>query len=478
MSPSEHSHGELVSLVEELREDNEQLRQENETLRETIEEQADAIATLKAALKRYENAHTPSSQQRSGSSATDGDDSTDDATATDDDSNNNDTRTDGGTGTVGRDTGHEAVWRDLPAIDDVIDVTLECCPDCGHDLDEAEVVHVLARIIEELPEPPPIETTQYNLHRYACEGCGSTVEASHADCPDEGQFGVNVLAQAAYARYCCRLPYRKIADRFEDLLGLELSAASAWHSVDRLARAGREEYETIRDRIRQADVVHADETGMTIDGEQGWLWTFKTDKATLYALRASRGSDVPTEILGEDFEGTLVTDGWSAYPAFTDLFQRCWAHLLREADYVAERHAEADPIAARLHRVYAGLEAFLAGDPTPEQRKAMRERALEHLEAIAATDVESEEVQQLLGKLSGGLGHWLVFVTDPAVAPTNNAAENALREPVVLRKIIGTLRTDSGLFAHETLLSLIATWDQQGLNPYEELKRTARLPMT
>jgi transposase len=80
----------------------------------------------------------------------------------------------------------------------------------------------------------------------------------------------------------------------------------------------------------------------------------------------------------------------------------------------------------------------------------------------------------LLGKIEGGLGHWLTFIGEPAVSPTNNAAENALREPVVLRKIIGTLRTGSGMFVHETVLSLLETWRQQGNNPYDELKRVVR----
>jgi len=30
------------------------------------------------------------------------------------------------------------------------------------------------------------------------------------------------------------------------------------------------------------------------------------------------------------------------------------------------------------------------------------------------------------------------------------------------------------MFVHETLLSLLATWSQQGCNPYDELKRVAR----
>ena len=76
---------------------------------------------------------------------------------------------------------------------------------------------------------------------------------------------------------------------------------------------------------------------------------------------------------------------------------------------------------------------------------------------------------------SGAATHWEVpIIGEPAVSPMNNAAENALREPVVLRKLIGTLRNDRGMFVHETLLSLLATWSQQGRNPYEELKRVTR----
>jgi len=30
------------------------------------------------------------------------------------------------------------------------------------------------------------------------------------------------------------------------------------------------------------------------------------------------------------------------------------------------------------------------------------------------------------------------------------------------------------MFVHETLLSLLATWRQQGRNPYKELKRVVR----
>jgi len=74
-------------------------------------------------------------------------------------------------------------------------------------------------------------------------------------------------------------------------------------ATERAARAGRCEYEQIRRRIQHADVVHIDETGIKRDGEQAWMWTFTTDEHTLYAVRESRGSDVPAEVLGEGLRG-------------------------------------------------------------------------------------------------------------------------------------------------------------------------------
>ncbi len=239
-------------------------------------------------------------------------------------------------------------------------------------------------------------------------------------------------------------------------------------------RAGRCEYNQIRRQIQQADVVHVDETGIKRDGEQAWIWTFTTESHTLYAVRESRGSDVPAEVLGEDFAGTVICDGWTAYPAFSDNLQRCWAHILREAEDVAEKQPEGKPIYDSLKQLYVALQTRLESDLTIRERAELQRVARREVESLIERSVPDGPVATLLGKIEGGLDHWLTFVGEPAVSPTNNAAENALREPVVLRKLIGTLRNDRGMFVHETLLSLLATWRQQGRNPYDELKRVSR----
>ncbi|VVB68015.1 Transposase IS66 family protein [uncultured archaeon] len=82
----------------------------------------------------------------------------------------------------------------------------------------------------------------------------------------------------------------------------------------------------------------------------------------------------------------------------------------------------------------------------------------------------SEKVRKLIGKINNGFEYWFTFVIHPSVEPTNNRAERALREHVVLRKILGTLRNGKGTSIHERIMTVLATWEQQGLNSLQMLR--------
>ena len=81
-----------------------------------------------------------------------------------------------------------------------------------------------------------------------------------------------------------------------------------------------------------------------------------------------------------------------------------------------------------------------------------------------------KELRKFSVKVKNGIGHWFTFVNNKSVEPTNNMAERALRELIVQRKIIGTLRNEKGTTIMERINSCIVTWNQRGLNPFTELK--------
>ena len=111
----------------------------------------------------------------------------------------------------------------------------------------------------------------------------------------------------------------------------------------------------------------------------------------------------------------------------------------------------------------------------PEEAARLVEEAKEEMLRLTREPYSSEEVSRFAVKIRNGVDHWFTFLTTPDVEPTNNRAERVLREHVLQRKIMETLRNKKGTFIHETIMTLLATWKQRRLNPSETLAATLSL---
>lgn len=449
----------------------EELEAENHALRAKLENRQEELAAerarskrLRKQLKQYDNAHTPSSKKRGtttsrsgGTTQTGNDDGeSDQATLNDDEESKK----------PGRKEGHDGTTRSTPDPDRTVVVHEECCANCGTELGDPD--RTTTKIIEDLPDPGGTEAVEYEIGHYEC-GCGEETVATHEDLPAAGAFGHNVLIQTTLLKFDQRVPYGRIQEHYEASFELALSTGSLYTFTKRVADQLRPVYEEVRDTIGQAEVVYTDETGMSLDGEQGWIWSASTESEVLYAVREDRSQQSIEYLLGEAFAGTITCDGWRSYGAYSSKLQRCWSHLRTKSAFVADNHDEAIPINAELERMYAELSDFIETGPPPPERTERRAHAMAALEELIDTEVEHEEVQQLLTYIDNGLGHWLTFVTNPAVEPTNNRAERALRKIVTHRKISGALRSEDGQYILETVMTAIETWKARDLNPREEM---------
>jgi len=418
-----------------------QLERENELLQARIRQ-------LEAQLANYENAHTPPSLRRGGTRKT--------------------SQKRGVKGKPGQKKGHKGVTRPRVEPDKHVEVTTERCPDCGTEL--GDPFRVESRIIEEIPEPQPVIVTEYKIAHYTCPCCRKEVVATAAGCPKEGIFGNNTIAQTALQKYEDRLPHRKIRNALKRQYGLDISPATILDLTRRAADAVQSEYEAILDRIRTAEVLYVDETSIKVQGKKHWIWAFTTPAETFVVIRKSRGTKVLMEVLTRRFKGMIVCDGWKPYARFTNRIQRCWAHLLRESKDLAEKSAEAVPLHRALRSLYRKLNAALEEDPPPGVRRRLWYMARATLKRWIRREYVSEKVEKFIGKIENGFEYWFAFVIHQGVEPTNNRAERALREHVVQRKIIGTLRNEKGTSIHERIMTVLATWAQQGLNSFQMLR--------
>jgi len=116
--------------------------------------------------------------------------------------------------------------------------------------------------------------TQYDCFEYRDLDTGETFIARHPDMPPRGIYGKNVLALASFLRFKCRVPYEKIASLFATAFRIPMTAPTAMDIVSRTAEKVRPAYQKLKRGIRKERAVYADETSAKRNGLPGWLWGF------------------------------------------------------------------------------------------------------------------------------------------------------------------------------------------------------------
>lgn len=375
----------------------------------------------------------------------------------------------------GQRPGHEAKLRPTPAhVDRVIHVPCRLCPECHVELVEPRIV---VQFQTDLPPIVPI-VTQFNIESGWCPCCRQRRQGRHAEQTSDATgaagntFGPVVLTLAAELKHRLGVPYRKICDFLETYCNLHAAPGTFVRAEQRLAERARPTYDLLLDALRRCGVVHADETGWRVGTLGGWLWVFSNQDLTIYTIRTgkgARGHQVPEDILGPDFDGFLIVDGFKAYDVLNYKKGQCNSHLLHRAKELSETAAARE--GKKLQALIALLrEAIDLGERREQLSAAAYERRVQDIEyrfdawlaGVARARTTSPELERLFNHMVNHYDEWLVFLREPAVPPTNNHAERMLRPAVITRKVGGCNKTLLGALVHSILASLMVTCRQQG----------------
>lgn len=343
--------------------------------------------------------------------------------------------------------------------------TLERCPDCGARLTGEGWEHRRHQVIEvELKR----RVVDHVVLARRCGVCGKRalpkLEDKELGAVGKRRFGASVQSLVTVLNVAGRLPIRMIRQMLRETCGLHLSNGSVVHLLDGVRAAAQPTVKELLEEVRASSSVCADETGWREDGVNGYLWTFATPEARYFEYRHSRSGQVPLEVLGENFGGTVTCDFYAAYNKLGAVLQRCWPHLLRDAKDLAEINADRPEIAAweqSLRALYREAKDFHHDNP----RK--RTRARRYFEAKAAelarpyANDPTAPQRTLAQRILKHLHELFVFVSDPDVPGDNNLAERSLRPAVIARKISGGTRSPKGSETKMKLMSLFGSWQLQ-----------------
>lgn len=399
-------------------------------------------AELRARLRAYENAHTPPSLSKKKREPKEP------------------------SGKLGALEGHPKWEREQPEPTKTVEHKLDACPHCNHKLKKPFKIE--RRIIEEIPKPRPIQVTEHLIEHYECPHCHKKVRAKTG--LPKGMFGHNAETFTVLLHFEDRLPLRKTVTALQRQ-GLNLTNVCVHNISTRTARALTPEYQKQVLLLRTSRVVNGDETEIKINGKKYWLWTFVGEQQTIYVIRKPRNESVPKEILGNEFRGIMSSDGHTAYRKIGSGQQRCWAHLIRESKELKDEHKLYACHHNNLMKIFAKVKQIRANPPPLEKRTQLKQQ-LEHqvTEIVDALDGHTQ-YHTFAVKLRNAIPALFTCIIHLFVEPTNNIAERALRELIVIRKIIGGLRRETGARTMETITSMLATWKQQGKPLYPTLKK-------
>jgi transposase len=275
-----------------------------------------------------------------------------------------------------------------------------------------------------------------------------------------------------------------------DLLGVRMSEGTICDLIQRCAGQLRSVEHQIKEALIQAEVIHQDETSLSVAGKRYWEHVTCTATLTHYHVDASRGQSA-LEAIGilPQFKGISIHDGWASYFLYHCEHAACLVHILRELIFLSEEHGELWAHALK------GL--LLDMKAATEQARAQGKLRLDPLEVI---DWEAQFLQlldegdhlhphavappgtrgrckqsaarNLLDRLRKHQKAVLCFLEDLRVSFDNNLAERDLRMIKVHQKVSGCFRSLAGAVAFSRIRGYLSTLRKQGLPVLSALQAT------
>ena len=343
------------------------------------------------------------------------------------------------------------------------------CPDCGG---AVEVTRVASQYQEELPVVRPV-VRRFDIEVGHCSQCQRRVQGRHVLQTSDAlgaagvQLGPEVVALVVELHTELGVPLAKVAHLLRTTFGLQVTPGGLAHVLHRAARAAAPAYAELCEQVRTAPVVTPDETGWRVGGERHWLWTFVTPETTVYAICPGRGFADAATVLGTDYTGVLVRDGWAPYRCYDGLHQTCLNHLLQRCKQLREDH----PDSRWASEVQAVLQAALdlrdrcnAGELSEHGMATARGRLTARLARLVDDPPPLADAERFAAHLATEFPAVFLFLWDPSLDATNWRAEQAIRPAVVIRKVCGGNRTRHGADTQQVLASVVRTARQRHLD--------------
>jgi transposase len=385
----------------------------------------------------------------------------------------------------GAQPGHEGKARELlgeDQLNEVIEHYPAACEGCGREFSEDEREHSDRFGRHQVAELPPIAVVwcEHRTHRLRCPCCGKRTTAKLPPRVDGSSFGPGLQAAVVALTARNRVSRRDMSELAADLFGLSLSIGAVNAICQRASAALAEPHEALVEKVLSSPAVNVDETGWFTAHEGRTLWTAATPEAAIFKIMEDRHRDRLQELIGKDFNGIVSSDRWWAYDLIDpESRQACWEHLKRDFAFHAggvlaeqKRFGEAGlELTKQLFKTWHAFEEHRDRERLHSEMAPIQLQLKELLKHGSRKSTYTRFHRRFAKNLIKIWPALWTFVTVEGVNPTNNAAERALRGPVIYRKLSHGTQSDDGERFIERALSASVTCRLQGRSLFAYIRK-------
>jgi len=350
----------------------------------------------------------------------------------------------------------------------------ESCAACGESLLGVSGEVVGRRQEFDLPPIQPI-VREYQLLAKVCR-CGHRTEGSYpAGMVSPVQLGPVLKSFLIYLKVVQLIPFERLSNLCDDLFNFSVCKRSIENALEAGYKQALPLYTQIMAQLKGGSWIGSDETGYRVGGKRWWMWVWQGVEAVYYAVHPGRGYEVVKQHFGEDYQGALVHDCWSAQnnTQAAKGHQQCHCHLDRDAEFLIEKYRSV--WAYELQKLLLASQRAREKIYAPDFDAHIRQKVIEQYEAkllcLIEAKVEGKALRRLQKRIKKHQKAILFFMHHPDVPFHNNAAERAIRMAKVQQKISGGHRSQHGAQRQAVLLSVIETAKRNQINLFEAIKR-------
>lgn len=275
------------------------------------------------------------------------------------------------------------------------------------------------------------------------------------------------MSWIVYQHIAYHQPFTKLYNNLDDLFDLSLNVSSLHKFKKLLSDYYQGTYEKIINKIIHGDIIHADETKITIKGKNGYVWVFTNMEEVYFLYTPTREGKFLKDLL-KKFKGVLISDFYAAYDNEDWLQQKCLIHLIRDlnddlltspfddeyknivADY-------SDLLKKIIHTIDKyGLKKY--------HFNKHKKNTIRFFRKIFNNNYTSELAQKYQKRFIKNQNTLFTFLDFDGVPWNNNNAEHAIKHLAIYRRHLSSQSSEIGLRNYLVLLSIYQTCRYKGIN--------------